>query len=309
MEQHCTLPSYVLITPVRNEAGFIEKTIESVIRQTVLPMKWVIVDDASTDKTAEIVGYYLARHPWMEMVRMPERRDRSFAAKVGAFNAGYQRVKQLEYDVIGNLDGDLTCESDHLEFLLRQFSQDPKLGVAGSFYKEERGFSSERDSFAGYAFVPGLCQLFRRQCWEEIGGYLPLREGGEDCAAVTTARMMGWKTRAFPERCFTHLRPSGSAQLGILSRSFSGGKQDYYLGGHPAWELFRMVYQATRPPYFIRGFALGLGYYWALLRGTPRGVSAELVAFHRKEQMAKLKIILKSVLTFKTIDKFDLLAD
>jgi poly-beta-1,6-N-acetyl-D-glucosamine synthase len=122
--------SYILITPAHNEEAFIEKTIESVINQTVLPVKWVIVDDGSTDKTREIVGRYLVRYRWIEMVQMPQRRDRSFAAKVTAFNAGYERVKGLPYEIIGNLDADISFEKDHFEFLTRKFSEDPTLGVA-----------------------------------------------------------------------------------------------------------------------------------------------------------------------------------
>src|SRR5271165_1072058 len=129
MDQRCYLPPYVLITPARNEEAFIEKTIESVIHQTVLPTKWVIVDDGSTDRTAEIVSRYLVQYPWIEMVQMPQRRDRSFAAKVGAFNAGYERVRGLKYEIIGNLDADISFDKDHFEFLARKFSGDPTLGV------------------------------------------------------------------------------------------------------------------------------------------------------------------------------------
>src|SRR5262245_47295420 len=129
-DQRRSYPTYVLITPARNEAAFIEKTIESMIHQTIPPMKWVIVDDGSTDHTAEIVGRYLDQHPWIELVRWPQRLDRNFAGKVQAFNAGFERVKCLPYEVIGNLDADISFEKDHFEFLLTKFSQDPSLGVA-----------------------------------------------------------------------------------------------------------------------------------------------------------------------------------
>ncbi|MGC2547869.1 MAG: glycosyltransferase family A protein, partial [Silvibacterium sp.] len=103
---------YVLITPARNEAAFIEKTIQSVIRQTIHPVRWVIVNDGSTDATAEIVGRYLADHKWIELVDLPAHRDRSFAAKVYAFNAGLERVKDLDYEVIGNVDSDVSFDED-----------------------------------------------------------------------------------------------------------------------------------------------------------------------------------------------------
>src|SRR5262249_7725639 len=155
------------VTPARNEAAYIEKTLESMIHQTVLPLKWVIVNDASTDNTREIIDRYLDKHPWIEVVEMPARRDRSFAAKVGAFNAGYEKVKDLQFNVIGNLDADISFEKDHFEFLLSRFEQDPTLGVAGTVFREE-GYNSETDSFEGRKHVSGQCQLFRKECWEDI---------------------------------------------------------------------------------------------------------------------------------------------
>jgi hypothetical protein len=240
----------------------------------------------------------------MEMVQMPQRRDRSFAAKVQGFNAGYERVRGLQYEIIGNLDGDISFDKDHFEFLARKFAEDPPLGVAGTVFKEE-GYSSDRDSFEGYKHVAGQCQLFRKQCWEEIGGYIPHRAGGIDWMAVTTARMMGWKTQSFREKWFFHYRRLGTAERSVLSSLFSYGEKDYYLGSHPLWELFRVAYRAAKQPFVIGGMALGVGYCWAFLRRTPRPVSRELMAFHRQEQMMKLKAILRSVARFKRVDCFN----
>jgi poly-beta-1,6-N-acetyl-D-glucosamine synthase len=304
MDEHRLNRSYVLITPARNEEAFIEKTIESVIRQTVLPTKWVIVDDGSTDKTAEIVSRYLAKHPWLELVRRPQRLDRSFAGKVHAFNEGYERVKKLNYDIIGNLDADISFEKDHFEFLLRKFSENPNLGVAGTVFREE-GYSSETDSFEGHKHVSGQCQLFLRQCWEEIGGYVPHRAGGIDWMAVSTARMRGWRTESFRERSFLHYRHLGTAERGIVFSLFSYGEKDYYLGGHPIWQLCRVTYRSVKRPYVIGGLALGLGYCSAFLRQTPRPISRELMSFHRKEQMSKLKAILRSLVRLRRVDSFN----
>ena len=294
---------YVLITPARNEAAFIEKTLQSMIKQTVLPAKWVIVNDGSTDATSAIVRRYLQANPWIELIDFPVRKERNFAAKVQAFNAGFAGVKDLPYDVIGNLDADISFESDHFEFLMGKFASDPTLGVAGTVFKEE-GYSSETDSFEGHTHVSGQCQLFRRSCWAQIGGYIPHRAGGIDWMAVTTARMRGWKTESFRGRCFFHHRHLGTAERSVLASSFSYGEKDYYLGGHPVWEFFRVAYQCTKRPYLLGGSALGLGYCWALVKRTPRPVSRELMAFHRKEQMTKLRAILKTVLTFKAVDSF-----
>jgi glycosyltransferase involved in cell wall biosynthesis len=296
---------YVLITPARNEEGHIEMVIQSMIAQTALPIKWVIVNDGSTDATASIVEPYLAKHDWIELVNLPAHRDRTFAAKVYAFNAGFERVKNLEYEVIGNLDSDLSFDPDYCEFLLSKFEEFPRLGVAGTIFRED-GYSSATDSFEGQNHVAGGCQLFRRQCFQEIGGYVPNKAGGIDWIAVTTARMMGWTTRSFREKSFFHYRSLGTAERSLLASTFSYGEKDYYLGGHPVWEFFRVGYRATKKPYLVGGIALYSGYLSAFLRRMKRPVSADLMRFHRKEQMSKLKMIFRSMFKMKRIDSFEI---
>lgn len=305
MDRAQELPKYVLISPARNEAAFIEKTIQSVIRQTVLPLKWVIVENGCTDNTPEIVAKYTKDHPWIELVPLPKDRERSFAGKAHAFNAGCAMVEQLEFEIIGNLDADISFEPDHFEFLLRRFQEDPRLGVAGTVFQEE-GYNSATDSFEGQNHVAGQCQIFRRACLREVGGYVPHRAGGVDWIAVTTARMLGWKTRSFQERSFFHYRRMGTAGRGRLAAAFSYGEKDYYLGGSPVWQLFRCAYRAVKPPYLVEGAALLAGYVWAWVRRMPRPVSDELMRFHRREQMAKLKAILGSLIRFRKFDKFTL---
>jgi glycosyltransferase involved in cell wall biosynthesis len=297
--------SYVLVTPARNEEALIEKTIQSVISQTVLPTKWAIVNDGSTDNTASIVSRYAANHPWIELVNLPAHRDRSFAGKVHAFNAGLERVKNLNYEVIGNLDSDLSFDADYCEFLLNKFEEDATLGVAGTIFREHGGYSSASDSFEGQNHVAGGCQLFRRRCFEEIGGYVPNRAGGIDWIAVTTARMMGWKTQSFREKSFFHYRSLGTAERSLLASTFSYGEKDYYLGGHPLWEIFRVAYRATKKPYLLAGIALYSGYLSAFLRRMKRPVSDRLMEFHRREQMLKLKAIFRSLFKLKRIDSFE----
>jgi len=308
LDQTSTL-GYVLITPSRNEEALIEKTIQSVIHQTVLPLKWVIVNDGSTDSTGAIAERYAAEHNWIEVVNRPVRKERNFAAKVHAFNAGQERLKDINYEIIGNLDSDVLLDKDHFEFLLGKFRDEPRLGVAGTVFREEGGYNSGTDSFEGQNYVSGQCQVFRRECFEEIGGYFANKAGGIDWIAVETARMKGWKTRSFREKSFFHHRPLGTADRGVLAASFSYGQKDYFLGGHPLWELFRVSYRMTKRPYLVDGLALGFGYGLAAVRRLKRPVSKELMAFHRREQMRKLKAIVKRVLTFKPIDKFTLLSE
>lgn len=296
--------TYVLVSPARNESAFIEKTIQSMIKQTVLPARWVIVNDGSTDNTSDLVRPYLADHPWMTLVDLPVRKDRHFAAKVNAFNVGRQRVEDINYQIIANLDADVSFGDDYFSFFLEAFRRDPTLGVAGSVFKEE-GYSSDRDSWEGENHVAGAAQIFRRECFEQIGGYKPNKAGGIDWMAVTTARMMGWKTRTFRETSLFHYRRLGTAERGLLASSFSYGEKDYYLGGHPLWEAFRVAYRMTKRPYLLNGIALGSGYLWALITREPRPVSRELMKFHRHEQMQKLRAILGSLITLKRYRRFE----
>ena len=294
---------YVLITPARNEEAYIEKTLRSVVSQTVMPEQWVIVDDASTDSTAQLVENYVRDYPWIELVRRTQRSERSFSRKVDAFNAGLQRLGSREFEVIGNLDADLSFDPEYLEFLMDKFAEDPKLGVAGTPFVEN-GYDSARDSFEGENHVAGGCQLFRRHCFEEIGGYIGNPAGGIDWIAVTTARMKGWKTCSFPEKRFHHYRSLGTAERGIVASLFSYGEKDYYLGGSPVWELFRVCYRSAKHPFIIGGLALLAGYCWAALRRTKRPISPELMRFHRREQMNKLRAIFGSLLRLRKLDSF-----
>jgi glycosyltransferase involved in cell wall biosynthesis len=289
---------YVIITPARNEAAFIEKTIQSVIAQTVLPKRWVIVSDGSTDGTDEIVEKYRDARPWLELIRLPVRHERHFAAKVNAFNAAYERVKDLAFDVVGNIDADVSFGPDFFEFLLGKFEAMPRLGVAGTDYIEG-DFHSFRDSYISPAHVNGQCQLFRRQCFEEIGGYVPIKGGGIDWVAVTTARMKGWTTRSFGERVFAHHRKMGTAGGNELKARFHYGKKDYFLGGHPLWQVFRSGFQITKRPYVLGGILLLSGYVWCWLTGHERAVSRELMQFHRGEQLARLKQLVSRWFGFK----------
>lgn len=283
-----TLPSYVLITPARNEAQFIELTIRSMIAQTALPIKWVIVNDGSTDGTAEIVQKYAKDHPWIDLVTMPPRTERHFAGKVHAFNAGYEKVKQLKYDAIGSLDADLSFEPEYFSFLLGKMGEDPALGLVGTPFKDHTSPIYDY-RFVSIEHVSGACQLFRRECFEEIGGYVPIKLGCIDHIAVVSARMKGWKTRTFTEKVCLHHREMGTAQQGLLMARFKNGRQDYLVGNHPLWQLSRTLYQMTKRPVIGGGIMLMSGYLWSMVKRVERPVSRELIKFQRREQMQRLK--------------------
>jgi poly-beta-1,6-N-acetyl-D-glucosamine synthase len=287
---------YVLITPARNEAKFIEYTIKSVISQTVLPLKWVIVSDGSTDGTDEIVKKYVSEHRWIQLLRIPERAERNFAGKVYAFNAGYERVKGLEYSIIGNLDADISFEEDYFAFLMNKFSEYPALGVGGTPFRERGHVYDYR--FTSIEHVSGACQLFRRECFESIGGYTPIKGGGIDWIAVTTARMRGWETRTFLEKICIHHREIGTGKSALFQSRFRFGKQDYFLGGHPLWEVARSLYQMKQRPYIVGGLLLLSGYIWAFICQMERPIPQQLIVFRRREQMQRLKIFFKKLISF-----------
>ena len=217
---------------------------------------------------------------------MTERNERHFAGKVHAFNAGHERVKDLSYDVIGNLDGDTSFDEDYFEFLLRKFEENPRLGVAGTPFRE--GTFQYDFRFTSIQHVSGQCQLFRRECFADIGGFVPREIGGVDLVAVTTARMKGWETRSFLEKPYRHLRTMGTAAQSRLRFPLKVGRTDYVLGSHPLWEFFRCLYQMTRPPILLGGSLRLAGFAWAVVTQTKKQVPSEFIRFRRKEQMKRL---------------------
>lgn len=284
--------TYVLMTAARNEERYIRRTLDSMAAQTRPPVRWVIVSDASADRTDEIIDEYRQHCDWIDLIRMPQHRDRSFAAKVQCVNAGFERVKHLGFDVVGSLDADISFAPDYFEFLLGKFAENPRLGVAGTPFVESGRHYNYR--FTNIEHVSGACQLFRRECFEQIGGYVPITGGGIDWTAVTTARMKGWQTRTFTEKTCLHHRQMGTGSASQLRGIYRHGQKDYYLGGHPLWQMFRCGYQMTRPPYVIGGLCLLAGYSSACLRRAERPIPQELVQFNRAEQIARLRGFFRS---------------
>jgi len=288
---------YALVTPARNEAENIERLIQSVVAQTARPVKWVIVSDGSTDGTDDIVRKHAARHAWIELERRPERAERHFAAKVEAFNAGYARLKGVDYDLVGSMDADISFDPDFFAFLLGKFAEDPKLGLGGAPFKED---GLEYDfRFSSVEHVSGALQLFRRECFEQIGGYIPIKGGGIDVVAVWSARARGWHTRTHTEKFYRHHRKMGTAKDSLWRVKFKDGRKDYALGVHPLWEVFRTAYQMTKRPFLVGGMALGFGYVLSMVTRPERPIPDELMRFRRADQMARLKALLRKCVGLK----------
>jgi poly-beta-1,6-N-acetyl-D-glucosamine synthase len=282
---------YALITPAKNEAKFIEQTIASVIAQTLKPEKWVIVDDGSADDTAAIVEKYLRAHEFIRLIKISGARNRLFSNKANAFKAGLQQLAGEDYAYIGNLDADITLPPEYYENVIDGFERDPRLGIAGGIvYTKFRNRFVTGDSAPDS--VAGAIQLFRRECFEQIGGYLPLRRGGIDAAAEIMARMTGWTVRKDPNNKVYENRQTGSATSGTLAACFNMGIRFHSLGYSPVFYAVRSIYKMTESPAVIGSLIAVLGFISAGLLQYPISLPADAVSYLRAEQMAKLKQML-----------------
>ncbi|MGC4097230.1 MAG: glycosyltransferase family 2 protein [Nitrospira sp.] len=282
---------YALITPAWNEEAHLEEVIVSVTTQTLLPVRWVIVSDGSTDRTDEIAQSYARRFPWIRLLRLERNSGRHFAGKAHAVNAGYESLRHVDFDLVGNLDADITLPPDYYEFLLPKFNELAELGVAGTPFVEDGGNSGTHSyghRLANLDHVSGACQLFRRRCFEDIGGYTPIKGGGIDWVAVTTARMRGWTTRTFVEKTCAHHRAMGTADRNRVKARFRHGQEDYLVGNHPLWEIVRSFFQMKNKPLILGGLSLLSGYTYAWLSGKPNPIPQELRSFHRREQLTRM---------------------
>lgn len=287
MDARTPLP-YVIITPANNEEQYIEKTIESVLSQTVRPRRWVVVDDGSTDGTAGVVSRYLTRHTFMRLVKVRRSGQRNFSRKVAAFNVGVHALEDVGYSCIGNLDADVSFAPHYYENILAEFGKDPRLGVAGGivYIRNRCRFMTDDNA---HDSVGGAVQLFRRECFVDIGGYLPLPNGGIDAAAEIVARMKGWTVRKFPANKVWEHRWTGSAGSHALSSMYKLGVRFHTLGYGTTFFIFRSAYKIKSPP-FILGSALSLlGFAWARLRRHPMFLPPEVISYLRSEQTGKLR--------------------
>ncbi|MGE5458488.1 MAG: glycosyltransferase [Methanococcaceae archaeon] len=283
--------SYVLITAAKNEEDFIEQTIKSVIRQTILPVKWIILSDASTDCTDEIIRRYCTQYNFIQLFRIPEHTERNFASKVHALNRGYNLVRNLEYDFIGILDADITFEADYYEKLMNKFKDNPKLGLAGgkvyNFYNGKLHKEINSDNSVGNAV-----QFFRRECFDKIGHFVPLADGGEDGIAEISVMMHGWEVMSIKDISVLHHRRTGTNSLHLFSYKFRQGVVEYSLGYHPLFQFLKCVFRLYEDPYIIGSILRFTGYWWMTLKRKERPVSKDFVQFIRKIQIERINNII-----------------
>jgi glycosyltransferase involved in cell wall biosynthesis len=276
------------VTPARNEEVYIQRTIEAVVCQTVLPQKWVIVSDGSVDRTDEIVRTYAKKYAFIQLLRAEENGQRDFRSKVRAFQTGYDELEGTSYEFVGNLDADVTFDPDYYDQVLQKFRANPNLGVAGGIISELVGNTFVNENKSANYSVAGAVQLFRRDCYEAFGGYVPISRGGIDAAAEIMARMHGWEVQTFPEIQVRHHRRVSTGGATILHTRFRRGISNYILGYHPLFQLASSLSRFAEKPFLIGSTCTLFGYGWSCLRKYKRAMPDEVVRFLRGEQMARI---------------------
>jgi poly-beta-1,6-N-acetyl-D-glucosamine synthase len=276
---------YVIITPVRDEEAHLPFTIESVVHQTIRPAQWIIVDDGSTDNTANIIDEAARQHSWICPVRRPNRGFRkSGGGVVDAFNEGYRALTCSDWDFMVKLDGDLSFEPSYFGASFGYFHRERKLGVGGGVIcYVENGQKTIEQCPAFH--VRGATKIYRRACWDAIGGFWPAP--GWDTMDEVKAHMLGWTTHSFDDLHLVHYRATGTAE-GIWNGLTKNGRANYISGYHPLFMLAKSVAHVIRRPYVVGSVALLYGYVTAYLSRVPRVDDPELIRYLQRQQLAKL---------------------
>jgi glycosyltransferase involved in cell wall biosynthesis len=282
--------NYVIITPAYNEGQYIGRTIDSVLAQTLKPLIWIIVDDGSTDSTGDIIKNYELKHSWIRYVHRTKKTGQSYyASNVYAIEEGLKHLEGLEYDFIAILDADISLPENYYQNINDAFSSDPVLGVASgntidSVDEIPNKYLYDRRSCAKAIMV------FRRECFKQIGGFIPLQYGGEDTCACFMARKQGWKTWAFHELMVLHNKPLGTGpSKNILKIRFRQGIAEYFMGSWPLFVLIKSLRRCIKePPYLVGGLMRFIGFLYAHFMGQNRQIPDDLVKYIRKEQFSRV---------------------
>ena len=276
---------YIIITPVRDEEKYIEKTIESVMSQTIKPVKWIIVNDGSTDNTRAIIDYYAKNIGWIYAIH---RENRGFRKPGGgvveAFYDGYQSSHSQDYHFIVKLDGDLSFDSDYFENCFKHFKINKKLGIGGGsiYYKVNGRFILESNP---KFHVRGASKIYRRECWDAIGGLI--NAPGWDTLDEVKANMLGWTTQSFLELKIIQNRPTGAAE-GVWRNAIKDGMANYVAGYHPLFMLIKCLRRALRKPLFSSGVGHFYGFLSGYIKRIPQVDDKDLIVYLRGQQIRRL---------------------
>lgn len=278
---------YALITPAHNEANFIDKTIKSIAAQEIKPSTWIIVNDGSTDNTLEVIKSFEEKYDFINTISTNRTPGRHFINKVLAFNKGIEQLSMEKCELIGNLDADISIEPDYFRLLLQKFESNPNLGIGGGMIHSmiDGKWISQNVALDS---VAGAVQLFRRECFIEIGGYTPLQYGGIDAAAEFKARHLNWDTQTFPELIALESRPTGWANRTSLHYRISEGKKMHALGYSPLFFLIRSLYRTFDRPVLIGSVLAISTFILQILRNKKPELDSCIINHIRKEQLTKL---------------------
>jgi glycosyltransferase involved in cell wall biosynthesis len=280
--------AYVLVTAAKNEERYIERALQTVIVQTVLPKHWVVVSDGSTDRTDDIVHKYSSQYPFIRLSRREAQSTRMFSNQAIASNEGYACLRDAQFAFIGFLDADISLNSGYYEQLLAKFKANPKLGIGGGQILEaDNGTFRSRFRNAD-GEVAGAIQFFRRECYDEMNGLIPLRWGGHDAVANTMARRKGWEVRTFPDLHVFHHRPTGTAGSSVARARFREGMEDYFLGNHPLYELGKCLRRLAEPPMLLGSALRCAGYFWPAINREKRTLPPDYLDYLKRQQLRRL---------------------
>ncbi|GAB2516072.1 glycosyltransferase [Microbulbifer agarilyticus] len=281
---------YVIISPCRDEAEYMERTLNSVVSQSALPKLWLIVDDGSTDRSPQILADFEAKYDFIKVITRNNRGYRSVGpGVVDAFYAGLKEVNLSDYAYICKLDLDLELPARYFERLIEKMEADPRIGTcSGKPYNEKNGeLVSER---RGDEMSAGMTKFYRMTCFKQIGGLI--REVMWDAIDCHKCRELGWRAVSWdePDMNFVHLRVMGSSQQGVLTGRARHGFGQYFMGTHWLYMLATCVFRAVEYPVFIGGMAMYYGYLRALLRRANQLNDVTLIREIRSYQTQSLFI-------------------
>lgn len=280
---------YVLITAARNEEAYVAGAIESVACQTIPPRRWVICLNSCSDRTEEIVRERLDSTPFISVLNIEGRRERSFANKVTAIARGFQEVDPLSFSLVGVLDADITFESRFYERLIVKFADNPRLGIAAGTHIECLRSGAKRILRQPRDLAVCGAQFFRRECFEEIGGYRPVNWGGEDTLAAVMAQMKGWQTITYDDIEYFHHREMGTEGLSTVLGKYRDGVRDQKLGVPVTYAALKFLKRLPERPAGIGALARLVGFCAAFFLPDDPGIPAECRAFLRKEKLGRLR--------------------
>jgi biofilm PGA synthesis N-glycosyltransferase PgaC len=276
---------YVIVSPIRDEAKFIDRTARSILEQSIRPCEWIVVDDGSTDDTGRIIDRYAAEHAWIRVVHRPNRGFRQAGGGVvEAFNEGYQAIACRDWEFLVKLDGDLIFDEMYFERCLDRFQREERLGIGGgTIYNlvDGREILEENPRF----HVRGATKIYRRRCWEKIGGLW--QAPGWDTIDELKAQMLGWKTETFDDIKVLHQRQTGTAE-NLWRDLVKNGMARYIAGYHPLFLLASCILRLTYKPYVTHSAGLLWGYTQGYIKHVPQVNDPELIRFVRRQQMNRL---------------------